>query len=204
MNWVDYLIIFIIIINIIRSTKIGLVRSIFSILRLLVSIYVAKLYYPALSGYIIKTPFLHKGFEKFFGGIINILFYGKIKEGEGPLYNIASQGLTKIGINIISILIIYLLVRWLLGYLERFISFLFKAPILKQLNRFGGFLFGLIRGVLILYLIFAIITPIQSIYPQGAIPKAVENSMLSGYFKNHNIIIDFFDIDKSSVFHKII
>lgn len=194
MNWIDYLIIFILIINIIRSIKLGLVRSIFGILRFLVSIYLAKIYYPVISKYIINTPILYEGFEKIVGGVLKIIFYGKIKENESLLYDMASKGLIKTGINIFSIFIIYLLVKWALGYLERFFSFLFKAPILKQFNKLGGFLFGLIRGLFIIYIMFAIFASIQIIHPQGAISKGIESSLFSEYFKSHNFIIDFFKI----------
>lgn len=199
MNWIDYLIIFIIIINIIRSTNIGLVRSIFSFIRFLASIYLAKLYYPVISEYIMNTPVLYNIFKKLFEGISKLLFYGKIKENQNLLYDMVSDSLIKMGITIFSIIIIYTIIRWLLGYLERAISFLFKAPILKQLNIVGGFLFGLIRGMVIVYLIFAIFIFIQSIYPGGTISKALEGSLFSGYFKNNNLIIDFFNIKQSQV-----
>src|SRR5699024_10358891 len=118
MNWIDYLTIFIIIINIIRSTNIGLVRSIFSFIRFLASIYLAKLYYPVISEYIMNTPVLYNIFKKLFEGISKLLFYGKIKENQNLLYDMVSDSLIKMGITIFSIIIIYTIIRWLLGYLE--------------------------------------------------------------------------------------
>ena len=172
MNWIDLLIIFILVYNIIKGTSLGLIKSIFVLLQFLMSIYLSKMYYSVVSGYILNTPTLYKVFEKI----------------------ISKEQMMIIMINVFSIIITYFFFRWLIGLLGLLISAIFKAPILKQLDKIGGLLIGIIRGMIILYIAFALLTPIGLIFPEGVITKGLENSLFSDVFTNHDLIIDFFKI----------
>lgn len=194
MNWIDFLIILILVLNIVKDTSQGLVKSIFGLIKILLSIYLTKMYYDVVYGYIINTEVLYNGFKAVIIGLFKAIFYRKIKNDANFLPQLLSSGMINVLINILCILITYFLFRWLLGLLEKLLSFLFKAPILKQLNRIGGFLFGAIKGILVIYIVLALLSPIQIIFPQGFISKAIENSLLFTYFSNTSLKFDLFKI----------
>lgn len=174
MNWIDFLIITILTYNIIKSTSLGLVKSIILLLQFVLSIFLSKMYYSVVSGYIINTPVLYKVFESLFKGKEIIVIF----------------------INIFSILLTYFFFRWIIGLLGGFISTIFKAPILKQLDKIGGLLIGIIKGMIVLYVGFLLLTPLGIIYP--VITSGLNDSLLSELFINGNLIYDFFKHTKFS------
>lgn len=184
MNWLDFFIIFIMVYNIVRNVHLGMVRSIFMLIKFLASIYITKSCYPIVTGYIINTPVVYNIFEKISNTILK----------SAHLKGVIDNGVT-ILINIFSIILLYCLIRWAIGLIEKFISPLFKVPILRQLNRVGGFLIGIIKGIMVIYIIFAIIKPIGAIFSDGIIASAIDSSLLSDIFMDFNVI-DFFNIKK--------
>jgi uncharacterized membrane protein required for colicin V production len=86
-----------------------------------------------------------------------------------------------------------MIVRFLLGLVLNIVSGIFKVPVLRQLDKIGGFLFGIIKGMVIVYIIFALLSPITYIFPDGKISKGIDESILSEYFIHQNFIRDFFD-----------
>jgi len=195
MNWIDFLIILILVLNIVKDTSQGLVKSIFGLIKILLSIYLTKMYYDVVYGYIINTEVLYNGFKAVIIGLFKAIFYRKIKNDANFLPQLLSSGMINVLINILCILITYFVFRWLLGLLEELLSFLFKAPILKQLNGIGGFLFGAIKGILVIYIVIALFSPIKIIFPQGFISKAMENSLLFTYFNNASLKFNLFKIE---------
>jgi uncharacterized membrane protein required for colicin V production len=127
------------------------------------------------------------------GIIIKILFFSKIEKDPTFLTDIISKGVINIVINVVSILIVYMIVRFLLGLVLNIVSGIFKVPVLRQLDKIGGFLFGIIKGMVIVYIIFALLSPITYIFPDGKISKGIDESILSEYFIHQNFIRDFFD-----------
>ncbi len=183
MNWIDFFIMFILSFNIIKSTSLGLVKSIIVLLQFLLSIYLSKMYYSVVTGYIINTPVLYKGFESLIKKFISVLFFGKIIE---------ESEIIIIFINIFSIILTFFFFKWIIGLLGGLISTIFKAPILKQLDKIGGFVIGIIKGMVVLYVGFSLISPLGIIYPQNVITKGLRDSLLSGLFLNQDLIFDFF------------
>lgn len=194
MNWVDFVIILILVLNVIECLNMGFIKSVFSLIGFILSIYLTKVYYPVIYGYIINNPRLLAGIKKVLESIIKILFYSKTKYDNTFLPNLLSKGILNVLIGIICVIITYILVRLLIEFIIGFISFIFKAPVLNGLNKIGGLLFGIIKGMFITYIIFALLTPILFLFPEGFIAKGVDGSMFSIYFMNHNLILDLFDI----------
>jgi uncharacterized membrane protein required for colicin V production len=65
-----------------------------------------------------------------------------------------------------------------------------KLPVIKQFNKLGGLIFGLVKGVLFLYIIFAILTLIIPVLPSSSpIVTAIDKSIFAAGFYKYNIII---------------
>ena len=193
MNWLDLLILFIIIYNIFKGLSLGFIKSVFYLIQFILAILLTKRYYPVLYGYIINNPHVYDIFKNILGIIIKILFFSKIEKDPTFLTDIISKGVINIIINVVSILIVYMIVRFLLGLVLNIVSGIFKVPVLRQLDKIGGFLFGIIKGMVIVYIIFALLSPITYIFPDGKINKGIDESILSEYFIHQNFIRDFFD-----------
>lgn len=194
MSWIDFLIIFILLYSALRSLKLGFIRSIFGIVQFILVIFLTKTYYPYFYGYIMSNSVLYSILSKFFEIIINILFFRKVKENPNFLTDIMSKGLFEIFTKVLCLIIFYFIIKLLLTLVFNLLSFIFKAPILKQLDKIAGIIFGFVKGMFIIYLLFIFFIPISSIYPEGIIGKGIDNSLFSVYFQNSNLLLELFSI----------
>lgn len=223
MNWVDMVIVVILIINIIEGMSRGFIISLFNLTGFFISAYIAKLYYPILVGYIYNNPhiigklkdFIYRRVYKIMetnpngkepSSTLSLFKVPKTVEmklfdnsqfydsADGLMYStesLISETLTSVFITIISILLVFFIVRFLLMIAVNIINSVAQLPILKQLNAFTGLIFGLVKGVLIIFILFTLLTPIISLYPQGFIAKGTFESNLGQYFYYNNIILNY-------------
>ncbi|WP_034429867.1 CvpA family protein [Caldisalinibacter kiritimatiensis] len=221
MNWVDLIVIIILVTSSLRGLVKGFIISLFNLVGFFIAAYIAKLYYPVLVGYIYKNTnfinriesFIYERVFKIMEGnengldkdlIINgFKLPAPIKESLGNNINLHTGEITKsigqalaneftyIFVTIISIIIVFLAAKILLAIVVHVVDSIAKLPILRTFNRLTGFAFGLIKGVLIIYIIFAILTPVISMFPEGFIATGTYESTLGSYFYTQNVIINY-------------
>ena len=196
MNWIDIGMIFILIYTVSKGLRLGFIISIFGIIKFILSIAITKRYYLYIYGYIISNPRVYNIFKGITKLILKALFYSKDKEDINFIPELISKGLLNIVINIFSIIIIFWLVNILMNLLLEIFSFILKAPVLKQLNRAGGIIFGLIEGLFIIYLLNMVLSPIASVFPESFIGKGVSNSLIYDYLKDIKIMLNLFSIEE--------
>lgn len=215
MSLFDIVIIIIIILTGLEGLHKGFILSAFSLLGTIIALLIAKEYYPLVSNFLInKTSFYHWLYEKIYPKVFNIM------EGQGALstdtllklikipkilinndmqgldYNsaqILSESIAILLINIVGVIVIYIIANTILSILVAVINTFFKLPILNSFNKLSGLIFGLIKGILIIFIIYAILTPIISLNPDGLLATQTSNSVLGSYFYNNNIIIGYLE-----------
>ena len=72
------------------------------------------------------------------------------------------------------------------------ISVLASLPIINTIDKSGGFIFGLIRGLAIIYLILAVISLISPMFADSTITGMISNSNLCSKLYNNNILLNIF------------
>lgn len=189
MNWIDIMVIIILIFSMINGFRLGLIVSIFSILKIIISVIITKQYYPLIYEYIINKPKIYNIFNTIVEFILNILFYTKNKQEPKFIPDLISKGLVKIIITFFAIGLVFWLSNKLLNLIIELFSHIFKVPVLKQLNKVGGILFGLVKGLFIIYLLNLILYPIAFIFPKSFIGKAISDSFVFNYLKEQIFII---------------
>ena len=65
-----------------------------------------------------------------------------------------------------------------------------ELPIIKQFNDIGGILYGVIKALLIIYIILAIAFFIIYVTGNITISEAISNSYITKFFYNNNIILN--------------
>ena len=193
MNWLDLLIIFIIIYTISKGLRLGLILSLFNIIQVILNILIVKNYYPVVSKYITNTPVLYNFFRIITDGILRILFHSKIKGDIHYIPNLFAQGLLKVIISISSIIIVLLISNAIISFILGLFSFMLRAPLLKQLNKMGGMIFGLIEGFFIIYLLNLVLSPISTFFPHSFIGEGVENSIILYHLRDLTLDLNIFD-----------
>ena len=111
---------------------------------------------------------------------------GIIKNTNDSIKNIAETLTTKL-IEICTILILYIVTRIVLKFIAALATLIEKIPILKQFNKLGGTVYGLVKGVLIVYVILAIIYLASPLLKENT-SKKIEEARLTKMMYNNNII----------------
>lgn len=102
-----------------------------------------------------------------------------------------SEELTKIIIGIISLILLYILVRiaiMLIGYILKGIT---RLPVVKQLDRLGGLALGAAQGLLTIYILCAVLVLFNAVPQFGQVYTALDSSVLAKFFYQDNFIVNF-------------
>ena len=67
-----------------------------------------------------------------------------------------------------------------------------KLPIIKQFNEMGGLLYGVLRGLLIIYVAMLIIGVVGQINPENTVHQNLNSSYIGKMMYNNNILNVFF------------
>lgn len=105
--------------------------------------------------------------------------------------DIMSEAITGILIDVISLIVAFIVARVVLIIIVRMLSIFSKLPVLNQFNKLFGLAFGLIKGILIILIIFIVLTPLISISPNGAIAEGVFGSTLGYYLYDNNLLLKY-------------
>ena len=88
-----------------------------------------------------------------------------------------------------TLLLIYIIVKIALKFVTVLADIIAKLPLLKQINEVGGTIYGIIKGVILVYTILAIvylITPLLS----NNVKENIDKSFITKTLYNNNIILN--------------
>ena len=100
-----------------------------------------------------------------------------------------SQTIVSAVLNVICFIVCFLVLLLVIHFVINFLKVVFKFPLLKQLNSLAGGAFGLLRGVLLCFVAFALLPLIQTLLPVQDINDLVAGSALAPLFNSGNLIL---------------
>ena len=100
-------------------------------------------------------------------------------------------------VEILTWIMLFIAIRIVLILLKFLSEAISEIPIIKQFNEIGGIIYGIIKSAVIIILILTIIFIISSIHGNGKINDAIEESFITKYLYNNNIIVNYCLLDKS-------
>lgn len=92
-------------------------------------------------------------------------------------------------INIGSGILIYIIVRFILFIISIFAKQITKLPIIKQMDKTGGIIYGILEGMVIVYILLSIISLLSVIWNDNIIIQAITKSTIGDMLYNNNIIL---------------
>jgi len=212
MNWVDGIIIAVLIISTLRGYIDGFVVALMNVAALITSIIAARLYFADLARYLVENTALY---EKVYQAVLEALKNSSpVLRGPGPeeqglpevfhslipnmlpvpaaqdyaLSGIA-QAVSGIIINLFSIVLIFIAVRIAFVIITMTLNSLVKLPVLKQFNKLGGVVAGFAKGIVGLMLAFALVIPVTAVFPAEGLLRGIEGSAAAVYFFRYNLIV---------------
>ena len=203
MNYlIDIIILFIIALTTFIGYKKGLIKVAFKLVSFVLAIIISVVLYKPISSFIINKTTIDDNLETTILQRLsssdttkdekeNIIssYYSDIKNYST---NAMDSSITTTIINIGCILVLFIISNLIL-LLFKFSGYLIaKLPIIKQFNSAGGFLYGLIKGFVIIYIFLAIVALIAPIADINNFIKIINSSIITNIMYNNNIILILF------------
>jgi uncharacterized membrane protein required for colicin V production len=164
----------------------GLIKSFFSIASYFIGAYVAKTYYKSLALYIVENTSIGESINNL---VSNSIVNSAVPVMGNPLTNnVMFTTMTLSIVNIISIILVFIIVKIILSIGCTLLNGICSLPILNGLNRLGGGAFGFVRGILIIFIIFALIVPFN-LNKNGKIENEINKSKFGKILYINNPII---------------
>lgn len=183
MNIIDIIILLIIVLSTLSGYRKGFVLSLFSFLRIFLSVIIARIMYPYVTNFLGQNTNIYN--------YINNFIYPRIMNLTKGQSLFSPDTITNLIISLFIVFIIYLVVNIVLSIVINIIDNFFKFPVLNALNKFTGFVFGLVKGILIVFIIYALLTPVIVLNSQSFIATSTMNSTLGMYFYRPDFLINF-------------
>lgn len=105
---------------------------------------------------------------------------------------VLTDTVTEVILKIASIILLFLAVRLGVFVLLRLLDIIFKLPLLSGVNSFLGMIVGALNGLLIVYIICAILTLLAPTESLSVISKVVDETLIVKHFYDNNLLIELF------------
>ena len=99
-----------------------------------------------------------------------------------------SQTIVNVSISILSFLICFFLAYVVATFVIHLIQYVFELPVLRHLDSLIGGVFGLARGVLLVFILFALIPIVLAVAPVEMIEEMIAASRLAPMFDSQLIL----------------
>lgn len=199
---VDLIIIAIIVLSTFLAYKKGLVKLAIGLCAFAISIVITVILYQPISNLVINVT----GIDEMIEDAIYEKANDVIEEntGEDGLTNqmieTAKNGMLpetarELSINIVRggvMIILFVASKIALKFITAIADAIAKLPIIDQLNKTSGMIFGILRGILIIYVGLLILTIPGQINPNNEINSSIEQSLLGKTMYENNILNIFF------------
>ncbi len=114
-----------------------------------------------------------------------------IDAASGNISDAVGNTVADTAIDILSMLVIFFAAKLILHLVTLLAGFLHKLPVIGFGDSLLGGVFGLLRGMLIIYLLLAILTFVASVSPENVLVQGVTESDIAKLMYHHNMILDF-------------
>jgi len=103
----------------------------------------------------------------------------------------AAEQITVTIINVIVFIIVFVLAKLILLLTKGILKFIAELPIIKQFDKLGGFIYGTLQGLLIVYCVLLVIA-LVSVSNTVGIVEVINKSILGRIMYNNNLILMIF------------
>ncbi|MBR4874630.1 MAG: CvpA family protein [Clostridia bacterium] len=211
LNYIDIILIIIFALSVILGYKKGFLKTITGIISIVLSLVLAMTFYPHVSDYLKTTPIydtIYKSTENVIGAQeteneteyetsdFNLpkKFIKEIEKGidetTHKVKETVIQKVSDITIKIISVLIVFVCTRLLLLLISLIAGLIKKLPIIGWGDSMLGAIFGVVRALLITYILLAVVTFSASVSPDNKVAEAVKESKIAKLMYNDNAILN--------------
>ncbi len=193
---IDVVVVLIILLSTILAYRKGLLSLSISLLSVVIAIVVTILLYIPVSSFIINNTQIDEAIENTLLNHATSLIQENIGDDiTGEIIESAATGTLEVQANQIAksivvygtMILIFILVRVALIFVKVLGDIVSKIPILKQVNQAGGIIYGLVRGIILVYAILLLINLFTQIDPNNEVNKVINNTYITKAMYNYNV-----------------
>lgn len=200
---IDIIILAIFLLSVIMGYKKGLVNVIFNVFAFILALVITFILYKPVTSLVINNTQIDESITQ------TIIEKGTIdsndseQEGNFEAYignyaietaNNTVESLAKtVAENTVSVIVmiaLFIVSRIIVILLKFLFNSIAELPIIKQFNKAGGLVYGIIRGIVIIYVILAIIFFIVSVNNNVTITNMIDSSIITKILYANNIILN--------------
>lgn len=212
MNYIDGLIIVFVGYSCFQGYRRGFIKTLFDTLGVIIAFFLSKGFYYLTENFLLNNTKLFIKVHDFFESklseklmesfeqskdipaelknvLSNIINTGDVAQAD--TFAVFVDNISIILIRSISFIITFLVIYAILVLISNLINVIFKLPLLNLTNRLFGAGTGLIKSVIVMYIIFALSSPLIGFLQDGDIAQAVLDSESSKIFYDNNIILNY-------------
>ena len=117
-------------------------------------------------------------------------FVGSIAEASASMTiaQLLSQTIVSVSISILSFLSCFFVIYIAATFVIHLIQYVFELPVLRHLDALIGGVFGFARGVLLLFILFALVPLVLAVAPVPMIGDLIDQSRLAPVFDSRLIL----------------
>ena len=108
--------------------------------------------------------------------------------GAMTIAQLLSETIVSVSIMILSFLCCFFVAYVVLSFVINLINYVFELPVLRHLDSLIGGLFGFVRGVLLVYILFALIPIVLAVAPVQMVSDLIDASRLAPMFDSQIIL----------------
>lgn len=211
---IDLIIVAIIAICVLFGYKRGLTKSIIKILSFIIAVVIAAIFFKPVSEYIIQNTEIDDNIRQ---AVINVVSKEVDEEGEVKedtnlpkgmvdyinnsikntveetktvAVNKVADNIAVTAVNLGVAVILFIVARIILLVITAITDILTDLPVIKQFDKIGGILYGLIKALIIIFAVFAVISLISPAIEQTGIIIAINKSYIGSILYDNNILLN--------------
>lgn len=192
---VDIIIIAIILLSTFLAYKKGLITLAIQLVSVIIAVVLTLLLYKPVSNVIINVTGIDEMIQNAILEEANDIMTNNQENANQVVESIQNNMLPEtartISINIIQgavILILYVIIRIILRFVTALANLVAKLPILNQFNKLGGVIYGILRGLLIVYILLLLVNVSGEIDAKNKVYTTVEESYIGKMMNENNVL----------------
>lgn len=214
MVWIiDLIIVAIIAISVFLGYKRGLTGSILKILSFVIAVIIAIILFKPVSNFVINNTLIDEKIEEAIVSTVadDVNEEGKVEEdtnlpqsivdyinesvenaADDVKKTVVEQTAKDISITIINAavaIILFIVARILLIFIKAITNLITELPIIKQVDKIGGIIYGLVAALVIIFIILAIISFISPLIENTGLLAMINKSVLGSVLYNNNLLL---------------
>ena len=120
---------------------------------------------------------------------INNTIENAVNEAKENVIEVAAEGVASATINVGVAILLFIIVRIALIFISMLSKIITDLPIIKQFDKTGGIIYGLLKSFVIIFVIFALLSFVSPMIEQTGIIVAINKSFIGSILYNNNLLL---------------